>query len=574
MSNPASKIAEQFQLFIANPANLPSRPRSATGVKERGAVFTRRETVDFILDLAGYMADKSLDRFKLLEPSLGNGVFLFAAVERLLVSYCNKSSDLSRVVEDLSGAITAVEVDEESIVATSIALVELLIKAGVTRQDAGHLVQSWIVCGDFLLADFKSKFHFVVGNPPYVRQELIPDDLMAEYRNLYATIYDRADLYVPFIERSLGLLEEDGALGFICADRWMKNRYGGPLRAMVARGFHLKYYVDMVDTDAFESEVSAYPAITVITKEKPGLTRLAHRPTVDQPTLQALSTALQAEKVAPGSGVTEIVKAVNGTEPWILNSFDQLALVRRLEQQYPTLEEARCNVGIGVATGADKAYIGPFDELDVEPKCKLPLVTTKDIKNGKVEWQGLGVINPFTESGPLVDLATHPKLAGYLEKRSEVILKRNCAQKNPKNWYRTIDRISPELTYVPKLLVPDIKGEASIVYEEGKLYPHHNLYYITSQQWDLRALQAVLQSGIAKLFVAIYSTQMRGGYLRFQAQYLRRIRVPRWSDVSEAMRKRLSEAALAGDKEACNKATFELYALTDDERGAIGGNGD
>lgn len=551
---------------------MPPRPPSTTGVKERGAVFTRRETVDFILDLSGYTSDKALHQLRLLEPSLGNGVFLFAAVERLLNSYCCNTSDLSQIVEDLAGAITAVEVDEASIEATSVALAKSLAAAGVALQDADLLVKSWIVCGDFLLADFPSKFHFVVGNPPYVRQELIPDYLMAEYRSRYATIYDRADLYVPFIERSLDLLEENGTLGFICADRWMKNRYGGPLRAMVARGFHLKYYVDMVDTDAFESEVSAYPAITVITKEKPGPTRLAHRPSVDRPTLQALSLALQAEKVALESGVTEIVKAVNGTEPWILNSFDQLALVRRLEHLYPTLEQAHCNVGIGVATGADKAYIGAFDELDVEPECKLPLVTTKDIKSGRVKWQGLGVINPFTPSGPLVDLATHPKLAEYLEKRSEVILKRNCAQKNPKNWYRTIDRISPELTYVPKLLIPDIKGEASVVYEEGKLYPHHNLYYITSQQWDLRALQAVLQSGIAKLFVAIYSTQMRGGYLRFQAQYLRRIRVPRWSDVPEPMRKRLSEAALAGDREACNQATFELYALSVDEKAAIGGN--
>lgn len=227
-----------------------------------------------------------------------------------------------------------------------------------------------------------------------------------------------------------------------------------------------------------------------------------------------------------------------------------------------------------MATGADKAYIGALAELDVEPDCKLPLVTTKDLKGGKVEWQGLGVINPFTEDGPLVDLATRPRLAAYLQRRHEVIIKRNCAQKNPKNWYRTIDRIYPELALTPKLLIPDIKGEANIVYEEGKLYPHHNLYYITSQQWDLRALQAVLQSGIAKLFVVIYSTQMRGGYLRFQTQYLRRIRVPQWSDVPEPMRKRLSEAALAGDREACNRATFELYSLTDEEKAAIGGNGD
>jgi hypothetical protein len=155
-----------------------------------------------------------------------------------------------------------------------------------------------------------------------------------------------------------------------------------------------------------------------------------------------------------------------------------------------------------------------------------------------------------------------------------VIAGRHCAQKLPANWYRTIDRIDPALTKKPKLLIPDIKGAAHIVYEPGELYPHHNLYHITSEAWDLRALHAVLMSGVARLFVATYSTKMRGGYLRFQAQYLRRIRVPHWHDVPEALRLALAAAATSRDLAACSRATFELYNLNDDERAAIGGSGE
>jgi hypothetical protein len=61
--------------------------------------------------------------------------------------------------------------------------------------------------------------------------------LLAEYRRRYATIYDRADLYVPFFERGLQLLADDGRLAFICANRWLKNKYGGPLRGLIARDF-------------------------------------------------------------------------------------------------------------------------------------------------------------------------------------------------------------------------------------------------------------------------------------------------------------------------------------------------
>ena len=283
---------------------------------------------------------------------------------------------------------------------------------------------------------------------------------------------------------------------------------------------------------------------------------------------------MRADTVPEDSSVLEVSGVVQGREPWILGSFDQLKVARRLEAEFPTLEEAGCKVGIGVATGADRVYIGPYDDLDVEPDRKLPLAMTRDIESGSVEWRGLGVINPFRDDGSLVDLADYPKLAHYLEQHEEKVRARNCAKKNPKGWYRTIDRIHPNLTSRSKLLIPDIKGEPHIVYEEGHFYPHHNLYYITSSEWDLKALQAVLRSGIAKLFVSIYSTQMRGGYLRFQAQYLRRIRLPRWPDVPENVREALTEATNSEDTEACNKAVTALYRLTPEEAGAMGLNGE
>lgn len=217
--------------------------------------------------------------------------------------------------------------------------------------------------------------------------------------------------------------------------------------------------------------------------------------------------------------------------------------------------------------------MGKLDELNVEPTRKLPLVTTKDIVSGSVQWQGLGVVNPFNDDGTIVDLENYPKLKRYFETRRDVIAARNCAKRNPNAWYRTIDRISPALLKEKKLLIPDIKGSANIVYDTGMYYPHHNLYYITSSEWDLMALQAVLRSGIARLFVGVYSTQMRGGYLRYQAQYLRRIRLPRWSGVPKDLQDKLKEAARRGDSEECNRVSFLLYGLNAGERAALGGNG-
>jgi len=249
-----------------------------------------------------------------------------------------------------------------------------------------------------------------------------------------------------------------------------------------------------------------------------------------------------------------------------------MALIRSIEARFPLLEETGCKVGIGVATGADKIFIGDFDSLDVELDRKLPIATTRDINSGTVSWQGKWVINPYENNGGLVNLDFYPKLKAYLESHKDIITKRHCAKANPEKWYKTIDRITPSLARTSKLLIPDIKGEANIVFENGKLYPHHNLYYIISDDWNLKALQAVMLSSITKLFIATYSTKMRGGFLRFQAQYLRRVRIPHWIDVPEALRIELSDAAEKLDIEACNQATAKLYKLTPDEISAIGGN--
>jgi len=565
----AGSIAERVSQAVVT-RNLDA---VALDEEARGAIYTRREVVDFILDLVGYVESKPLHTLRLLEPSFGGGDFLLPAVRRLIRAW--RAAGGGDCQRDLLGAIYAVEIHAESFATTKAELLALLNAENISGDDAEALTESWLHQGDFLLMPLNSPFDFVVGNPPYVRQELIPEDLLLEYRARYRTIYDRADLYIPFIERSLSVLKPGGSLGFICADRWMKNRYGGPLRKYVSQGFHLKYYVDMVDTPAFHTEVVAYPAITVISREKAGSTRIAHRPSIEAATLAKLANSLCAiDSLELSDNVRVLAGIVNGSEPWLLESSDQMALIRRLEATFPCLEDAGCKVGIGVATGADKAFIGEFDALDVEPSRKIRIVTTKDIMSGEVQWKGLGVVNPFENDGRLAAFVDYPRMAQYFEARREVIAKRHVAQKIPANWYRTIDRITPSLAAVPKLLIPDIKGEAHVVFEPGGLYPHHNLYYVTSEQWSLRALQAVLLSAVTRLFIATYSTKMRGGFLRFQAQYLRRVRLPAWGAVPAALRAQLEAAAVSRDIAACNRAVFELYGLSVEERSALGGSGD
>ncbi len=543
---------------------------SQAGPEARGAIFTRREVVDFILDLVGYTTDRPLWNLSLLEPSCGDGDFVFPAAERLLEAWTAQGRPVPAI--ELAACISAIELHQASCEETRSKVVQALRSSGISDIDATEVAGSWLRHGDFLLTEFSSTYDFVVGNPPYVRQELIPDVLISEYRARYDTIFDRADLYVPFIERSAKLLSPGGQVGIICADRWMKNRYGGPLRRLLAEQFQLHVYVDMVGTPAFQSDVTAYPAIFVIGRERTGKTRVAQCPEIDRSSLAELTRKIMdPRQPGPSDTVSEVVGIAQGTQPWILESSDEITLVRRLERDFPPIEDAGCKVGIGVATGADRAFIGQYDKLDVEDDRKLPLVMTRDIQSGDIEWQGLGVVNPFADAGGLVPLSDYPRLSRYFGERKADLMARHISRKAPSSWYRTIDRIYPSLATTPKLLIPDIKGTAHVVHEGGRLYPHHNLYFVTSKEWELEALRAILLSGIARLFVSAYSTRMRGGYLRFQAQHLRRIRIPARSSISSETLNLLVDAALAGNREACNDGVAALYGLTAEERALLSG---
>ncbi len=438
---------------------------------------------------------------------------------------------------------------------------ELLEAHGVSASDAAQLTGAWLVHADFLLVPLPRGFDFVIGNPPYLRQERIPDALLIEYRIRFRTLYDRADIYVPFIERSLNLLKADGHLSFICSDRWMKNRYGGPLRSMVSQGFHLKHILSINDVPAFTKDVIAYPAIFVIENAFGSQRTKVAVPPKTLAELKATVEAMSDDTESEGEFFREMRGVVCEDHPWLTEANSHVSLIRRLEREYPTLEEAGCRVGIGVATGADAVFIGTYAALDVEDERKVPLVGTKDIFSGKVVWRGKGVVNPFEADGRVAELDRYPRFRKFVETNEVLLRRRNVAQRSGRAWYRTIDRIYVDLIKTPKLLIPDIKGEANVVYDEGNYYPHHNLYYVTSTEWDLRALQAVLRSHLSQLFIVSYSLRMQGGFLRYQAQYLRRIRLPKWDEVPHMMRGKLISAASSGDAGACDNATAELYQL-------------
>jgi len=530
---------------------------------DHGQVFTRRWVVDFMLDIVGYEPSANLADKVVVEPSCGCGAFILPIVERLIESCKTHNVALAETEK----AIRAFDLLEHNAEVTRKAIRAKLLDTGESELVADRLAEGWVTAGDFLLTEHPvESADFVIGNPPYIRLEDVPAKVGEAYRSECDTMRGRADVYVGFFEQGLAQLKPDGKLAFICADRWMHNQYGARLRKFVSDDYAVDTVVVMHDVDAFEEDVSAYPAVTIVRNGAQKRTRLVHaNDRFDSASARKVLPWVQGGRGrAPKSDAFEAGQLsgwFEGPALWPSGSLKALALIADLEARFAPLEDAATGtrVGIGVASGCDRVYI-PDEVPDVEGDRLLPLIGSKDISSGRPQWDQRYLLNPWKD-GSLVDLAEYPKLAAYYEQHEAVLKGRHVAKKRPATWHRTIDKVDPSLQAQAKLLLPDMKASAHPVLDRGEYYPHHNLYFVVSRDWDLEVLGGLLLSDFANLFVGAYCVKMRGGTYRFQAQYLRKIRVPDPARLSPATADALRSAFADRDAQAATEAACSAYGV-------------
>ena len=108
-------------------------------------------------------------------------------------------------------------------------------------------------------------FDVVIGNPPYVRGEKIPDKdrLRAAYPEFFR---GTADLYTYFFRRGVDLLRPGGLLCFIVSNKFMRADYGLQLRAFLKEHAAPRLLLDLGRTGTFDATVR--PCIVLADREQ------------------------------------------------------------------------------------------------------------------------------------------------------------------------------------------------------------------------------------------------------------------------------------------------------------------
>jgi len=229
--------------------------------------------------------DDVLKTLKICDPACGSGAFLVAAFDYLHAEYRRVADalhdltggysifDLNKTI--LTQNIYGVDINPESIEISKLSLWLKTAEQGkpLTSLDANIQQGNSLLDDDFNWQSAfpnifeQGGFDIILGNPPYVRQELIKH-YKADLQANYAVYHGVADLYAYFFERGIHLLKKGGRLGYISSSTFFKTASGKPLRKFLNQQVALEMIVDFGDMQVFEG-ATTYPAILIMQKNLP-----------------------------------------------------------------------------------------------------------------------------------------------------------------------------------------------------------------------------------------------------------------------------------------------------------------
>ncbi len=221
-------------------------------------------------------------------------------------------------------------------------------------------------------------FDAVVSNPPYVKLQNFRTahaDMAGFLRDGRPGVVPRPfestqtgnfDLYLPFIEKGISLLNEHGRLGYIAPSLWVGNEYGDGLRNLIAKNQNLDRWIDLKSFQVFE-EATTYTALQFYTKSNNKAIQVVDAPFGGIP---------DNPWADPGRALP-YGRQVFG-DRWLLLTGKDRALIDRLYKRCKTLDDAEytTNIFVGIQTSADQIYhlqrLGPARYLCIPRGTTLP----------------------------------------------------------------------------------------------------------------------------------------------------------------------------------------------------------
>jgi type I restriction-modification system DNA methylase subunit/predicted type IV restriction endonuclease len=392
-------------------------------------------------------------------------------------------------------------------------------QALITDEESRYRINVFEYQQEFSEVFKQGGFDMVIGNPPYVRQELL-QELKPYYQKRYEAFAGTADLYIYFFEKGINLLREKGVFSVIVANKWMRAAYGEPLRKWLKKQ-RLEEITDFGDLKVFQ-RATTYPCIIRIAKDKPYKEFVAAEvKTLDfndlEEHLQGIRFAAKLEDLKD--------------DGWSLAEKGKQMLLDKLRKVGKPLGEFVCgNIFYGVKTGLNKAFV-----IDEETRAKLiaensnsaeiikPFLAGRDVR--RYQPLPIGRFLIFTKRG--IDIAKYPAIERYLNQFREELMPKPLDWKNKEwkgrkvgsyKWFEIQDAVDYwEEFEKPKIIVPCIVKQGSYVYDSKRFFSNDKTCIIPTK--DLYLLGLLNSKTLDFVLHSIASTK-QGGYFEYKPMYI------------------------------------------------------
>lgn len=423
------------------------------------------------------------------------------------------------------------------------------------------------------------EYDYVVGNPPYVRIQNLPDAQKVMMDTLYESTTGNYDIYCPFYERGIDWLNEGtGKLGFIAPNQFMVTDYGEGLRRVILNRTKIDEVYDFRDSGVFE-DATNYPAILILTKESGDLrlensircvrVKANSNGEGDRELDEEIIHSVREHRGNPGYSDEFIdvfdfpqVK-LESREYWALMPPDELVVFEKLEsQQDAIIGEVTDAVFQGIRTSSNKIFVvevvdtdridsndeggevkivptGGSREYTIETDLLRPFLKGRDVDRWRGDWSGLHVIYPYhvqkmDSGGFTAALYSKEELREkmpltwtYFEENEDELRARERGNwEDSDSWWEFGRSQNLEKFEQPKIIQAHICQDATFMIDETGSWYFTTAYgvLLTPGNRDLtEEIACQLNSKVLDFYFKHITTVKMGGYYEYRSQYVEKL---------------------------------------------------
>lgn len=519
-----------------------------------GAIYTPRKIRKRILESC-LSNHKDLSSIRVADIACGCGGFLMDVAKYIHKKTGKSYQHIYR--ENIFG----IDIQSYSIERCKILLNLLAISEGENSELEFNLLNADTL--DFHSGGWNPAFNdfdVVVGNPPYVCGRNMGNTTKEKTKMYDVCNSGSTDLYIPFFQIAVEMLKENGMMGYITMNTFLKSLNARELRSFFMNsGFDIQI-IDFRGHQIFQGK-STYTCLFFLRKTQTGMLHYY----CDE----------KAELKKHVNFSTIRYSMLDADKGWNLNEHETSNIIESVGVPLAKY----CQSRHGIATLSNKTYIfnairvsGDFFYLEkdnmeypIEREICKDIVNSNKLNSDKcLNDIKHKVIFPYQiQDGKAVLIdeddmrRKYPMAYAYLVSQREVLAGRDKGKgRDYPVWYaygRTQSLVMPAV----KMFFPKIANKPlhCVIVNDSNLWLYNGMAFVGDDERKMMVLQKILESSIFWNYVVANSKPYSSGYYSLNGANIKNFGIPKFSEGEE------NELLLLQNREDIDKWLCRFYKL-------------